>query len=258
MTRWTRSIGVLVATLFVLWVPARAQQPVDVTAYTTVTTTATGTQNDFAPGLSWRTYLRCNNASLLTITGITPGFDGQEILIVADNAEVDLSSQDTGSVAANRIVTMLSVAAGTKLPLKGSGFGVARLVYDAAASRWHERAHDQGGAIDYSTTSTITGWTSFTTKRLYYEVIGSRVFIDYDLEGTSNATTTSFTIPYTPSDVTLNLPVYAQDSGGTFAFGVAIQSAATVNLAPTAAGNMSGWTNSGTKVVIGHFSYQTN
>ena len=52
---------------------------------------------------------------------------------------------------------------------------------------------------DYYASSTITGWSSLTAGRRYiiYKKIGKMVFVNFHLEGTSNATSVSFTLPYT-------------------------------------------------------------
>jgi len=49
--------------------------------------------------------------------------------------------------------------------------------------------------VDYSATSTIVGWSSFTTKIIKYRVLGKQVFVYCVINGTSNSTTTSFTLP---------------------------------------------------------------
>lgn len=51
--------------------------------------------------------------------------------------------------------------------------------------------------IDYSGVSTITGWASYTTKQIKYRQVGNMYFFSYNLLGTSNSATTSFTLPIT-------------------------------------------------------------
>jgi hypothetical protein len=97
----------------------------------TQTTTVVGSQNDFAL-TAGTTLLRCNNATLLTLTGLAAGVDDQRLDLIALGAGgVTLTDQDAGSVAANRIIT------GTGAPLVlAAGLGLARLVYDATTARW--------------------------------------------------------------------------------------------------------------------------
>ena len=109
---------------------------------------------------------------------------------------------------------------------------------------------------DYSATSTIVGWSSFTTKQIYYKDIGKTRFVYYKLDGTSNATTASFTVPSASSNtIDCGGPTRTDDNSvvnlGHF---VLAANASVVNLyySPAAAS----WTNSGTKRVIGQFTYQ--
>lgn len=47
---------------------------------------------------------------------------------------------------------------------------------------------------DYSATSTVVGWSAFTTKEIYYKIVGKIVFVNFNISGTSNSTTTTFTL----------------------------------------------------------------
>ena len=53
--------------------------------------------------------------------------------------------------------------------------------------------------IDYSGTSTITGWTggsgAYTTKLLQYTIIGKVMYVQFQIEGNGNGTSVSFTLP---------------------------------------------------------------
>ena len=50
--------------------------------------------------------------------------------------------------------------------------------------------------VDYSATSTIVGWSSFTIKNIRYYVVGKIITVFYQFTGTSNSTTTTFTLPF--------------------------------------------------------------
>jgi len=50
--------------------------------------------------------------------------------------------------------------------------------------------------IDYSATSTIVGWSSFTSKFIFYKIIDNYCFVDFYISGTSNTTTINFTLPF--------------------------------------------------------------
>lgn len=113
---------------------------------------------------------------------------------------------------------------------------------------------------DYSETSTVTGWTSFTAKKIFYKKIGKLTYVSFEITGTSNATGASFTLP-TNNNASIGMQVimYARDNTGTSVAGTVFMdpSTATVVGAPTVGGSSSGWTNSGTKSIIGQFVYQT-
>src|SRR3990167_5861782 len=70
---------------------------------------------------------------------------------------------------------------------------------------------------DYGGTSTITGWSSFTNQKIFYTKVGKLVFVAFDLNGTSNATTVSFTLPYTrpADDFTIDAHIRRADNGTT-------------------------------------------
>jgi hypothetical protein len=50
--------------------------------------------------------------------------------------------------------------------------------------------------VDYSATSTIVGWSSFTIKNIRYYVVGKIITVFYQFAGTSNSTTTTLTLPF--------------------------------------------------------------
>jgi hypothetical protein len=115
---------------------------------TVLTTTSTGTQNNFNPGtLTSLNVLRCNNATLLTLTGLsnngaTPA-DGTMVWIESVGAgQVDIANQAAGSTAALRVINgvtgTISLAAGV---------GRALLCFDATTQRWRALEHVQGATI---------------------------------------------------------------------------------------------------------------
>lgn len=112
---------------------------------TTLTTTTTGTVDNFNFGaLTNLTMLRCNNASLLTIDGITNNgsapSDGQLLWIESIGAgQVDIANQNAGSTAANRVIN--NVTATISL---AAGVGRALLWYDGTTARWRVLEHEQG------------------------------------------------------------------------------------------------------------------
>lgn len=98
--------------------------------------------------------VRCTNATKLTITGMTAGYDGQVVTIMSvGTGEVHFSHQDPGSLAVNRLI---NVATSTTTPL-APNIGRATYIYDAMTTRWRLTGHDQGAAIAYVATWTALG-----------------------------------------------------------------------------------------------------
>lgn len=180
-----------------------------VTARTTViTTTSTGTQNDFAPGLIGDTLVRCNNATLLTINGLSSGVDGQRVTFVSiGTGQVDFAHQAGGSTAGNRLINNVT----SMVTSLFAGKGYATYQYDGATARWRLVNHEQGGMIAYTTT-----WAGFTsnpaigngTLSAKYLLRGSQVVVAINV--TMGSTTTfgvgfwTFTTPAAPSASALN------------------------------------------------------
>lgn len=112
---------------------------------------------------------------------------------------------------------------------------------------------------DYSGTSTIVGWASFTTKLIYYKKIGKLVWVWWDLRGTSNTTTVTFTLPFTAANtVSHRMCSDTTDNGvrtTTGGEGVLPGNSSTVQVYKDM--SQAVWTNSGTKEAIGMIFYQT-
>jgi len=106
---------------------------------------------------------------------------------------------------------------------------------------------------DYFDSSTITGWTA-PSGYLYTKRLGNTVFVYYSLTGTSNATTTSCTMPYNATDTepTGMATGIASDAGASYVAALSVVTPGTQTLRFFK--NMSDentWTASGTKAVQG-------
>ena len=114
---------------------------------------------------------------------------------------------------------------------------------------------------DYSATSTIVGWSSFTTKSIFTKKIGKVVFVSFVLAGTSNSTSVSFTLPDTSyNGLSFTSSAYTVDNGTPTTTGGACQipsNSSTVTVTKTMASQVGDWTNSGTKNAQGLFWYET-
>jgi len=228
-----------------------------------VTITATGTQNDL--DISEADLVIFANASDITVTGIvapsSPAKPGKPIRCVSTGAgNVYFSNQDSGSAAANRLTNFTSSGDATigGTPL-AAGKGTTTFVYDSSDTTWRMIQHDQGAMINYTASSTVTGWSSFTAGREFvkYLLHGSQLLIQYNLEGTSNATTVSFTIPFT-TDGSGGYPSYYNPLGFTYDNGSATTTTGAAVIGPAASTVIcyttnahAGWTNSGAKIASG-------
>lgn len=158
------------------------------------TTTSTGTQNNFAL-TTGAGVLRCNNATLLTITGLSAGYDGQRLVILSVGAgQVDLSHQAAGSTATNRLINFATVGV-TSL---AAGVGTAILSYDTTTGRWRLVHHEQGAWIAFTPVLGGSGGTSgqtYTTQSGAYLLRGRTLAVSgYVLLSAKGTITTSVQI----------------------------------------------------------------
>ncbi len=125
------------------------------------TTTSTGTQNNF--DLSGReTYLRCNNASALVLTGLT--VDGAaptagDVVIIENigTSTVRVAHQNGSSTAENRVI-----CSSTNGQIVGAG-GRMLAVYDGTTDRWRLSLVDKGSAISVTfAAGDFTGFAPMT------------------------------------------------------------------------------------------------
>lgn len=58
---------------------------------------------------------------------------------------------------------------------------------------------DKADFVDYSSTSTIVGWSAFVTKVIRYQPSYKRYMLFIDVDGTSNSATTTITLPIAPA-----------------------------------------------------------
>jgi hypothetical protein len=116
--------------------------------------------------------------------------------------------------------------------------------------------------IDFSEQSTIVGWSSFTTKRIRYKVVGNIVYVNLTLDGTSNSTSTTFTLPYIPKITSQGIATLTVDNGVAAITGRFLLTASDITVIcgrPSSASSVTPiqtWTSSGTKTITGQFFYE--
>lgn len=111
--------------------------------------------------------------------------------------------------------------------------------------------------VNYAATSTIVGWSSFTTKTIRYQKCGKVITVWFNLRGTSNATGATFTLPHAPATgMYFNNHYTSVNNGGVPSNGEVVMDAsfgAVVYLFP---GLLEAtWNASGTKYAYGQFTY---
>lgn len=133
------------------------------------------------------------------------------------------------------------------------GYGTLLQTADTAI----KNASGKGAWTDYSASSTIHGWSSFTEKHIKYKQVGSLLFVTFELTGDSNAITADFSLPNANAGgVTAVTLIKAVDNGGTAVASYCSLSPAdnVVGAVPVMAGGS--WTPSGTKSIVGQFFYE--
>jgi len=120
-----------------------------------------------------------------------------------------------------------------------------------------------GTFTDYSSTSTVSGWSGTPTKQIWTYKIDRLVIVMFFISGTSNSTSASFTVPDILSnsftnDVKIPCVQVVDNSAGVTTPGRIdmTHNSATIDVWKDAGGN--NFTNSGTKVVRGSFAYFTD
>ncbi len=112
---------------------------------------------------------------------------------------------------------------------------------------------------DYSTTSTIVGWSAGATIVLKYCIIGKLMFVQYNISGTSNSTAVSFTLPNTANG-TQGFPTafITDNSAPLLTNGYTSIVTGTSHVDVYSTGQGAGWTASNLKIIVGSFFIAIN
>lgn len=113
-----------------------------------------------------------------------------------------------------------------------------------------------GAQTDYSGTSTIVGWTSFTTKTIdyVYDATSKILMVNYTLSGTSNSVSCSFTLPQTPNQTFRVLIAQSVNNGvtpSTVGWAQITLGSTTFAMSPNQTTGATNWTAANTKTVSG-------
>lgn len=116
------------------------------------------------------------------------------------------------------------------------------------------KKQDTAAWVDYSATSTITGWSSYTTKLIQYQVVGNIMRVMVRIEGTGTGTSVSFTLPNSATAWGTQYFILHTRNNTTQSASVATVSAngSTVTVSNSAS-TTSSWTNGVGRDVQGQF-----
>lgn len=220
-----------------------------------------------------------NVQTVTSAATVTPTFTNDEVAITAQSAALLLANptgtpvdgknlviriKDNGTARAITYDTQYR-AIGVTLPTttvinKTIYLG---LVYNLTDTKWDvvgvsiegaDSLYDSGW-IDYSATSTIVGWSSLPTKIIKYRVIGKQMFVMVNIQGTSNSTTTTYTLPFNAINEN-NFIMHVGINNGT---GVQARADITKNsniithIYWTGVSSVSNYSNTGTKGIFEQF-----
>lgn len=121
-----------------------------------------------------------------------------------------------------------------------------------------------GNWIDYGPNSTIVGWAGTPTANLWYRKVGSLVFLNLYIDGTSNSSSSNFTMPYTSKasanfNVRAGMEVQDNSTWQTTPGMVLVDAGSNVAILEKGfAGGETDWTASGNKTCQGQFWYEAS
>ena len=112
--------------------------------------------------------------------------------------------------------------------------------------------------IDFSEQSTIVGWSSYTTKVIKYKITGNMLLCNFNIEGTSNSATTSFTVPYGSKNIFLDSggQLFLNNGGAVIGRFSCANNVVSFQYWNNLTSTTSTWTASGTKRIQGFFFYE--
>ena len=198
----------------------------------------------------------------LTTNGFvkTSGSDGTLSIdtstYITGNQTITLSGNVTGSGTTAITTTIANLAVTNAM--------IANTTIDLTAKVTNVLPSGNGGSdawVDYSGTSTITGWSSFTTKVIRYQQSYKRITVNICLIGTSNANSVSFTLPVATNASSSQIWLYniGKDSASGYTTKLYYNTAGSTTMAVSNSSSATGvnWTTTGTKEIYITFTYET-
>ncbi len=189
----------------------------------------------------------------VTVSGTTPNYtvsspsqslsiSGNTISLTDNGGSVTIPTQTTG-LASTSSPTITSPTFSTSTAYSYATASQSA-IFDAS------KRLVSSGWIDYSATSTIVGWSSFTVKSIFYIDMGAYYLYKYNIVGTSDATSANFTMHVNETTIRSETPIRTANNGtNMFGFSRTTLSSNVVDFFSSAAA--AGYTASGTKTVSG-------
>lgn len=218
-----------------------------------------------------------NVQSVVSAATVTPTSANDEVIITAQAVALTLANP-TGTPSEGQALTIRIKDDGTSQTIaydtQYRALGVTLpttttvskilylgLIYNSTDTKWDVVGVSLEGSdpftgndwIDYSGSSTIVGWSSFTIKSLSYRIIGKQMFVMFSFLGTSNSTSVTFTLPNDAIGVSSFVTFgYAINNGVATGAGIVQRTSPnTITCYRDSIGNV--WTASGTKRISGEF-----
>lgn len=223
-------------------------------AWTVITNTDTGAQNNWAPtGLSGNTLIEWNGASDIAISGIAGGVTGQMIRFKnITTTKIGTFADTSGSSSASNQFKNLVTSAATPVAAKGE------ITYQYDGTNWKIIDHDQGIWIsqpyvsgDFTASSGTWTVDSGDIQIFKYKLDGTTLFVSWAIGTTS--------VSATPATLQIKIPggfsavaagaqsgpqFYHESAGAAYIFGetwISPSSLTLIQLYPTGFGSGTLW-----------------
>lgn len=120
--------------------------------------------------------------------------------------------------------------------------------------------YTRGPWIDYSSTSTVVGWSSTSVLKILYKTIGRLAFVKFNITGTSDSTYASFSVPFVPEMASAggleSLGLISGINNGSPGITDVIWGNNVINFVNGIMAAYSSWTASGTKTISGFLTME--
>ena len=186
-----------------------------------------------------------NYGNMIVISAYSATKNGVEFATLSDIPTVANATETVAGIA--EIATTTEVATGTD---------DERIITPLKLKAVTDLKVDKTSWIDISATSTIVGWSSFTTKVIRYKIINDIAFVEFILDGTSNSTSTNFTLPFNSPVYTNGIGSYVTNNGIVSDVPPRFEINASSNLISirrSFSAALTTWAASGNKAVLGQF-----